>query len=72
LQEFITLRKLSVLRMMVPYFIKLACKKVYQEEEDMITQYCNLCEENPDSPEKVAKKSKGNSKVEILYETVKI
>lgn len=38
----------------------------------MITKYCDLCEQYPDSPDKVVKKSKGNSRVEILYETTRI
>ena len=35
--EFITRRKLSVIRMQVPYFIKLACATVYQHEETMVS-----------------------------------
>ena len=72
LQEFITLRKLSVLRMMVPYFIRLACKRVYEEEEELIIQYWKLTEDYPDNPDKVVKNSKGKSKTEVLYDSIKI
>ena len=37
--EFITRRKLSVVRMQVPYFIKLACVTVYQHEEELVSYY---------------------------------
>ena len=72
IMEFITLRKLSVLRMIVPYFIKIACKRVYNEEEEMITEYWNLCDEFPDSPDQIILKLKGSSRVEATYETIKI
>ena len=37
--EFITLRKQSILRMQVPFFIKCACKRIYEEEENLIIKY---------------------------------
>ena len=35
--EFITRRKLSVIRMQVPYFVKLACATVYKHEEELVS-----------------------------------
>ena len=72
LHEFITFRKLSVLRMQIPYFIKLACKKVYEEEEEMISDYCDQLEEAGGKPDKIINLVSGSSHIETGYEDVKI
>jgi hypothetical protein len=70
--EFITFRKLTVLRMQVPYFIKVACKRVYEEEEQMISDYCDMVEKYGDNAEKIVKKFKGDSNLETFYEETNI
>jgi hypothetical protein len=70
--EFITYRKLSVLRMQVPYFIKIACKRVYEEEEEMIAQYCDLIDKYGDNVEKIVKKCQGEGYQETFYEEATI
>ena len=70
--EFITYRKQTVLRMQIPYFIRLACKKVYDEEEDMIIEYCDLVEEYGENLETLMKHTSGSSKTEYFYEDIDI
>lgn len=70
--EFITLRKQSVIRMQVPYFIKIACEKIYQEEEGLIADYNALVEKYGDNAEKLYSKTKGNSSSDTYYEDVEL
>jgi hypothetical protein len=58
--------------MQVPYFIKLACIRVYEEEEDLIADYCDAIEQNGDDIEKLVGEMKNNSNIEIFYEDVEI
>jgi hypothetical protein len=72
IHEFITMRKMTVLRMQVPYFIRIACRRVYEEEEQLIVDYCDFIEENGTDLERVIKEFKNDSNVEYFYEDVDI
>ena len=58
--------------MQVPHFIKIACKKIYKDEEKSIIAYCKLVEKYGDNGEKIYRKSKGNVKADTYHVNVEI
>ena len=58
--------------MQVPYFIKIACQNIYQEEEALISDYCDLVEKYGDNAAKIYSKTKGESNSDTYYEDVEL
>mmetsp|Transcript_16718 Transcript_16718/g.16398 ORF Transcript_16718/g.16398 Transcript_16718/m.16398 type:complete len:118 (-) Transcript_16718:1482-1835(-) len=58
--------------MQVPYFIKVACQNIYQEEEGLIAGYCDLVEKYGDNAAKIYAKAKGSSSSDTSYEDIEL
>jgi len=53
--------------MQVPHFIKIACKKIYKDEENSIIAYWKLVQKYEDNPERIFRKVKGNGQAETYH-----